>query len=91
MRPVGGGAIEDQNMDAGVRRHGFRRGRGRDSPLERLYNLTCLSLRMIYLFMLSAHHDWIEPVLRRYDAEHAEAAQAREVADRIHRLRGDLR
>ena len=31
-----------------------------------------LVIRLIYLFFLSAHHDWIEPVLREYDQQLAE-------------------
>jgi len=32
-----------------------------------LYQKVVLIFRLIYLFLLSAHHDWIEPVLRNFD------------------------
>jgi hypothetical protein len=35
--------------------------------LNWLYQKVVLIFRLFYLFLLSAHHDWIEPVLRNFD------------------------
>ena len=42
---------------------------------------------LIYLFILSAHHDWIDPVLRDFDILHAEQVRLQEAADQLLRLR----
>ena len=37
-------------------------------------------MRLVWLFLLSAHHDWIEPVLRNFDLQHAEDQRMQEAA-----------
>ena len=38
---------------------------------DMFYSSVNVVLRLVYFFFLSIHHDWIDPVLRRYDQEHA--------------------
>jgi len=50
---------------------------------DMFYNSVNLVLRLIYFFFLSIHHDWIDPVLRRYDQDHAVVQRAHEAIDQI--------
>ena len=37
-----------------------------------ILGLFVLFFRMVYFFVLSLHHDWIDPVIRAYDREYDE-------------------
>ena len=50
---------------------------------DMVYNSVSLAIRLIYIFFLSIHHDWIDPLLRRYDQEHAIAQRAAEAIEQI--------
>ena len=40
--------------------------------------------------MLSAHHDWIEPVLQQFDNQHTDETRLQEAAAQLVRLRNNL-
>ena len=48
-----------------------------------MFNKVRLMFRLIYLLILSVNHDWIDPVLRQYDNEHAENQRLEEAAEHL--------
>jgi len=42
-------------------------GNNFEGGLNWLYSKALLFCRLVYFFLLSAHHDWIDPALRGFD------------------------
>ena len=74
LRPNNLGIVDDdQNEDQNIVLQGF----------DMFYNAVNLLLRLIYFLFLSIHHDWIDPVLRRYDQDHAVVQRAHEAINQM--------